>query len=141
MKRTWKTVTAGIVGLLAGIPVTFLYPVYLLVNSLSGRSVNASAILILLIGLPAIIGGILALRRRIWWLTLVAMILSIPAGHLSSLGLSAVLDSALQPADIDMLIAVIPFLGSVIVAAAAVLIGLSRNEFIHPQANAAGVSS
>jgi hypothetical protein len=129
MKRTWKTVTAGIVGLVVGIPVIFLYPVYLLITSLSGQSVNAAALLILLIGLPAIIGGILALRRKIWWLTLVAMILSIPAGHLSFLGLSAVLDWVLQPADIEMLIAIIPFIGSVIVTAAAVLIGQSRREF------------
>ena len=129
MKRTWKTVTAGIVGLVVGIPVTLLYPVYLLITSLSSQSVNAAALLILLIGLPAIIGGILALRRKIWWLTLVAMILSIPAGHLSFLGLSAVLDSALQPAEMEILIAIIPFIGSVIVTAAAVLIALSRSEF------------
>jgi len=129
MKRTWKTVTAGIVGLVVGIPVTLLYPVYLLITSLSGQHVNISALLILLIGLPAIIGGILALRRKIWWLTLVAMILSIPAGHLSFLGLSAVLDSALQPAEMEILIAIIPFIGSVIVTAAAVLIALSRSEF------------
>ena len=129
MKRTWKTVTAGIVGLVVGIPVTLLYPVYLLITSLSSQSVNAAALLILLIGLPAIIGGILALRRKIWWLTLVAMILSIPAGHLSFLGLSAVLDSALQPAEMEILIAIIPFFGSAIVTAAAVLIGVSRSEF------------
>jgi len=129
MKRTWKTVTAGIVGLIVGIPVTLLYPVYLLITSLSGQHVNISALLILLIGLPAIIGGILALRRKIWWLTLVAMILSIPAGHLSFLGLSAVLDSMLQPAEMEILIAIIPFIGSVIVTTAAVLIALSRSEF------------
>jgi hypothetical protein len=133
MKKTWKTVVAGIVGLVVGIPVTILYPLYLLVASLSGQDINPAALLILLIGLPAIIGGVLALRRQLRWLALVAMILGIPAGHLSFLGLSAALDSIFHPADIEVLVAIVPFIGSGLVTAAAVLVGLSRSEFLRPR--------
>ena len=139
MKKTWKTLVAGIVGLVVGIPVTVLYPVYLLVVSLSGRYVNPAALLIMLIGLPAIVGGLLAFRRRMWLLALVAMIFGIPAGHLSFLGLSVVLDWIYRLSDIEM--DAVPFFGSAIVTAAAVLIGLSRSEFTRPVTDTAGAIS
>ena len=130
MQRTWKPVAAGIIGLIAGIPVTIFYPIFLIWVLISGEDLNYAAFWVIPpLGLPAILGGILALRRRVWWLSLFATILGICAGYLTFLALSAVLQSALRPSDGEDFILIVPFIGAVLVSIAAVLVGLSRGEF------------
>jgi hypothetical protein len=81
--RTWKTVTAGILMIIAGVVALVAETIYLISGTFgvfSGipvieSSANPNGALIAT-GVIAIIGGMFALKRRIWWIVIVGVISS-----------------------------------------------------------------
>ena len=75
MKRTWKPMVAGILDLIIAIPA---FVGYLCIGIVGLLENNLGAVAGFFLAAPAIaplIGGICALRRRIWWLALAGSVL------------------------------------------------------------------
>ncbi len=77
MKRTWKPTVAGIIDVTVGL----LGIGFLIVASIWYKSVLP--LVLLPFSIPPLVGGVCALRRRVWWLTLVGSILVFPIGIVS----------------------------------------------------------
>ena len=102
MEKTWKPTTAGILSIVAG-AIGLLLGIWLavelgLAGSIAGTIPGFPAELLPLIGVPgiilgivAIVGGIYALRRRVWGLALAGAICAFlaPAGFI--LGILAII--------------------------------------------------
>jgi hypothetical protein len=81
--RTWKPTTAGILTIVAGVIAIVVETIYITSDTFSifegipfiEASANPNGALFAT-GAIAIVGGICALRRRIWWLAIVGAILS-----------------------------------------------------------------
>jgi len=98
MERTWKPTTAGILSIISGaIGVTLCIVVVVLgstIGAFFGFEVvwgwSTFAIPLIISGIIAIVGGIYALRRKIWGLALVGSICAL-IGPGSLLGLLAII--------------------------------------------------
>ena len=92
MEKTWKPTVAGILAIIAGVSLLIMGLVILGVGIIPfwfmGWFGAVSAPFIIL-GIIAIVGGIYALKRRIWWLALVGSICALPAGFI--LGILAII--------------------------------------------------
>jgi membrane protease YdiL (CAAX protease family) len=100
MERTWKPIAAGILCIIAGVPIVVIGGI--LVATIVGGLIRPSpdqgyaVLLSILFGPPliivgpiAIVGGICALRRKNWGLALAGSICALPAGFL--LGILAII--------------------------------------------------
>ena len=77
MKRTWKPTVGGIIDIAVGV---------LTVGYLIAASVGYKSLLpfvFLPFAIPPLVGGVCALRRRVWWLALAGSILAFPLGLVS----------------------------------------------------------
>ena len=83
MLRSWKSITAGITSIIAGLIGIGGGAI----TSLMGDFVSESGgifgfepfgVPTIILGIVAVIGGIFALRRRVWWLAVVGAIFAIP---------------------------------------------------------------
>ena len=98
MERTWKPTTAGILCIIAGtISVIFCIVVVTLgsiIGAFFGFEVvwgwSTFAIPLIILGIIAIVGGIYALRRKIWGLALVGSICAL-IGPGAILGILAII--------------------------------------------------
>jgi hypothetical protein len=86
MKKTWKPTTSGIlsiiagfVGVIAGIVVAVLGEIIPMLHPMPeiGVALNLIATIMILLGIVAIVGGIYAIRRKIWWLALAGSICAV----------------------------------------------------------------
>ena len=89
MEKTWKPTTAGILSIIAGVIAIIVGIVVVTLGTVAGgllgliglpglSGIVAALVAIpIVLGIVAIIGGIYALRRRIWWLALVGSICSL----------------------------------------------------------------
>ena len=91
MERTWKPTTAGILSVIAGAMNVILGIVFAILGVLAGMGLTFLGVAwgvvvpsIILLGIIAIVGGIYALRGRIWGLALAGSICALfgPAGFL-----------------------------------------------------------
>jgi hypothetical protein len=97
MEKTWKPTVGGILAIIAGaISVIFCIVVVVfgrIIGAFFGFEVvwgwSTFAIPLIILGTIAIVGGIFALKRKIWWLALVGAICAIigPAGILGILAI------------------------------------------------------
>ena len=99
MKKTWKPTVAGIIDIVLGGLVT-AFALILLIGSIwtwdepgGGGIFLLIAIPCAVFGIPSIIGGIYALRRKRW---LMALIGSICIGLLNPIGIAAIIFVALS---------------------------------------------
>jgi hypothetical protein len=98
MEKTWKPTVGGILAIIAGaINVIFCIVVVVFgktIGAFFGFGVvwewNTFAIPLIISGTIAIVGGIFALKRKIWWLALVGAICAI-IGPLGILGILAII--------------------------------------------------
>ena len=82
--RTWKPAAAGILIILAGILAIVADIIYLTTGSLGifagvpfiESSANPAGGILIITGIIGILGGVFALLRRIWWLTIIGVIFS-----------------------------------------------------------------
>ncbi|MDH4291486.1 MAG: PMP-22/EMP/MP20 family protein [Dehalococcoidia bacterium] len=104
MERTWKPTAAGILCIIAGVPIVVIPGIVVAINV--GGLIRPSpmdgygafifilffgplSILLIIAGTVAIVGGICALRRKNWGLALAGSICALPAGFL--LGILAII--------------------------------------------------
>ena len=101
MERTWKPTTAGIlsivagaIGLIVGIVVASVGE---MVGALTGfLGLGAVGAPLIVFGIVAIVGGIFALRRRIWGLALAGAICALVPPPIAVLGILAIIFIALS---------------------------------------------
>ena len=74
MRKTWKPTVAGILDVISS--VGFLG--YIIAAYFGYEDKSFLAFTWLPLTIPALVGGICALRRRIWWLALAGSVLSLP---------------------------------------------------------------
>ena len=106
MERTWKPTTAGIlsivagaIGLIAGIVVAGLGET---VGALTGFwGLGAIGAPLIVIGIVAIVGGVFALRRRIWGLALAGAICALFPPPVAILGILAIIFVAMGKREFD----------------------------------------
>ena len=106
VKRTWMPTTAGILTIIAGalqiiggLALTLILPYFIVA---SGSDVFKSAIIgigalgipIIVLGIIAIVGGIYAIKRRLWGLALVGAIIALAPS--SILGILAIIFVAIS---------------------------------------------
>ena len=92
--RRWMPTAAGILSIIAGV-IAFL--LFILVAAMDGPEGVAGAIFglaLIAIGIVAIVGGVFALRRRIWGLALAGAICSVPGSLI--LGIPAIVFIAMS---------------------------------------------
>ena len=86
MEKTWKPTTAGILSIIAGALEVIGGIIVLTVGAATTGAANvpnwmmffsAAAIPMLILGIVAIVGGVYALKRRIWGLALAGAICSL----------------------------------------------------------------
>ena len=83
MQRTWKTTAAGVLSIIAGIIGIGAGTIATLMgefgdNMSGGLVLGPIGVPTIILGVVAIIGGIFALRRRVWWLAVTGAIFAIP---------------------------------------------------------------
>jgi len=128
LKRTWKSIVAGVIGMTIGLSLTLGLAWHVLSRALFYVGPPAAMgpwPLILASGLFLTCSGVLCLARRWWWLALAASVLGIPAGLFAFL----FFEGWLSPETPAIIILVLPEVGAAITILAAVLVGLSRTDF------------
>jgi hypothetical protein len=97
MEETWRPTAAGILTIIAGVALLIIGLVIVGFGALIpfgfmlwfGGLLGMVGAPFIILGIIAIVGGIYALKRRIWGLALVGSICALPAGFL--LGLLAII--------------------------------------------------
>ena len=128
MARTWKSLAAGVIGVIIGLPLTVGLAWHVLSRALfyvGPPEATGPWPLVLASGLFLTFAGVLCLVRRWWWLALVASVLGIPAGLFALLFFAG----WLSPNTPAIIILFLPEVGAVLAIFASVLVGLSRTEF------------
>ncbi|MGA2158885.1 MAG: hypothetical protein ABSG90_06675 [Dehalococcoidia bacterium] len=84
MEKTWKTLTAGILDIISGIGMMFVCFWMVVAGSIAGIVHNvpqwvpgllfALAILMIIVAIVAVVGGIFAIKRRVWGMALAGSI-------------------------------------------------------------------
>lgn len=80
MEKTWTPKTAGLLSIIAGIiglissPIMIAYGAIAILESTWWYYLYYAGLLFIPIGIIAIVGGIFALRRKIWWIALAGSI-------------------------------------------------------------------
>ncbi|MFC2024143.1 hypothetical protein ACFLTJ_00990 [Chloroflexota bacterium] len=83
MQRSWKPITAGVMSIISGLIGIGAGTIV----SLMGEFVRQSGGIFgfepfgvpsIILGIVAVVGGIFALRRRVWWLAVAGAIFAIP---------------------------------------------------------------
>ena len=104
--HTWKPTVAGILSIVAG-AVALLVGVGVTVKVELARRMlwhwrwDVAALLALVLGIIAVVGGIYALSRRIWGLALAGAICALFPPHVCVLGILAVIFVALSRGEFD----------------------------------------
>ena len=92
MEKTWKPIAAGVICIIAGIIDVIMGVMAALWWSMATGMVGVPlgmgwmagfGLPLIVLGAIAIIGGVFALKRRVWWLALVGSICAFPIGILS----------------------------------------------------------
>jgi hypothetical protein len=102
VKKTWKPTTAGILSIVAGAGELFggigLGAASGLIGSILGMPGLGIAIGIplIILGIVAIVGGVFALRRRVWGLALAGAICSLFMYFVAILGILAIIFVAMS---------------------------------------------
>jgi hypothetical protein len=81
--KTWKPIAAGITGIIAGLIGIGGGALVSLMGDFVSESggifgFEPFGVPTIILGIVAVIGGIFALRRRVWWLAVVGAIFAIP---------------------------------------------------------------
>ena len=95
MERTWKPTTAGILCIIAGVIGVISGLTVAILGGIGGSFfgmawMGAIGVPLIVSGIVAIVGGIYALRRRIWGLALAGAICAVFSGYLI-LGILAII--------------------------------------------------
>ena len=106
MEKTWKPVTAGILSILSGVVASLVGIGAIVKGELARRMVfhiggEAIGVLLLVIGVVAIIGGVFAIRRKVWGLALAGAICALFPPHVAVLGILAIIFVALSKGEFD----------------------------------------
>ena len=83
MLRSWKSVTAGVMSIIAGIIGIGGGAIVSLMGDFVSESggifgFEPFGVPTIILGIVAVVGGIFALRRRVWWLAVVGAIFAMP---------------------------------------------------------------
>jgi hypothetical protein len=106
MAKTWKPTTGGILSIIAGAVAVLVGIGDLVKGELARRMVfhiggEAVGVLLLIIGIVAIVGGSLAIGRRVWGLALAGAICALFPVHVAILGILAIIFVALSKGEFD----------------------------------------
>ena len=84
MEKTWKPTAAGVCAIIGGVVGLIWGLITVSVGTFAGGIFMgwfaAFGTPLTVLGIIAIVGGIFALKRRIWWLALVGSICAVPFG-------------------------------------------------------------
>ena len=104
--KTWMPMVAGILDIVAGCWALLLALVFIFIGSMTQfipdvppflfPILTAVSVPFSVIGILAIVGGIYALRRKVWGLALAGSIASLFSLHLFFLGIAAIVFTALS---------------------------------------------
>ena len=105
MERTWKPTTAGILAIIAGVIELIVGIAIAAVGSIGGALVGmgwlgAIGVPLIILGIVALVGGIYAVRRRIWGLALAGSICAL-VGPWFILGILAIIFVALGKGEFE----------------------------------------
>ncbi len=107
-EKTWMSMTAGILDIICGCWALLIAFVFVFLGSIFKLFATAQippflAPVIAILGIPcaiigilAIVGGVFALRRKVWGLALAGSIASLFSFHLFFLGIAAIVFTALS---------------------------------------------
>ncbi len=95
MERTWKPTTAGILCIIAGVIGLLSGMTISIIGSIAGIHIavpwiGAIGIPFIVLGILSLVGGIYALKRRVWGLALTGSICALVSGYLV-LGILAII--------------------------------------------------
>lgn len=104
--RTWMPTTAGILTIVAGAIDIILGIMVAAVAEVFGifggfRGLGAIGVPMMVIGVVAIVGGIFAIRRRVWGLALAGAICALFPPHIGVLGVLSIIFVALSKKEFD----------------------------------------